>query len=592
MVDSTASAHPDSRQAIDPIELQIIRQRLMAIPNLIERNIERTAFSLLVREYKDYAVGFVDAQGGLVTQSRYSLPAFVGNALGLGVRSGLQVFGAEAMRTGDVFMVGDAEVLGGHLNDVVMFTPIWIQDELIGFFSVIVHWIDIGGAAAGSSLAPTATELAQEGVQYPVMRLVREGERIDDIFRLIAKNTRFPKLLMGDVEAQLGGCTMGRELVHVVVKQHGLRAVMAAIDAIHHDASQNMRRAISNLAPGTYAASAFFDDDGVILDKTIQVKVKVIADGETITVDFSEVDDQVAGPFNAGREGGAVATARMAVKFLFAPFTPVNEGEFDRIRVVIPDGKFLSATADAAHGSGPNTHATVVDTIIRAFHLAMPHDVPAGHHAIFGTHAITGIDERTGERFLCMDAMSGGWGAFHDRDGAGPYRSSVHGDVRDVPVEVQEGSFPYRIEAKRLREDSGGPGMFRGGLGIEKIYRFLQPQTLMNKIDRTRCAPGGLAGAGDGRPAHGKIVRANGDVSVLRKGITSVGKDDLLYISSGGGGGHGAAAKRAIEMVLDDVEQGYVTREGAWRDYGVDAGSPPRDSATRDSSVLTPHLKH
>ncbi|HEX7959530.1 MAG TPA: hydantoinase B/oxoprolinase family protein, partial [Terriglobales bacterium] len=194
---------------VDPIELEIIRQRLIAIPNLIEKNIERTAFSLLVQEYKDYAVGLLDAEGTLVTQSRYSLPAFVGNTLGLGVRAGLEIFKPDEMRDGDVFFINDVEVLGGHLNDIVMFTPIRADGKLFGFFAVVVHWIDVGGATPGSCLSPTATEIAQEGIQYPVMRLVQEGRRLDDIFRLIVKNTRFPDLLIGDIEAQLGGCLMG-----------------------------------------------------------------------------------------------------------------------------------------------------------------------------------------------------------------------------------------------------------------------------------------------------------------------------------------------------------------------------------------------
>lgn len=559
----TATAH-------DPIELEIIRQRLISIPNLIEKNIERTAFSLLVQEYKDYAVGLVDIAGHLVTQSRYSLPAFVGNALGLAVRSGLEVFGSEAMLDGDVFMLNDAAVLGGHLNDIVMFTPIWIDGTPIGFFAVIVHWIDIGGATAGSCLAPTGTELAQEGIQYPVMRLVRQGRRIDDVFRLIAKNTRFPELLMGDVEAQLGGCAMGRDLIRDVVVQHGRAQVLAAIDVIKADASQTMARAIRAVPPGTYRASSFFDDDGVALDEAIRVEVKVIADGETITMDFSGVSDQGPGPFNSGREGGAVAMARMAMKFLFSSSSPVNEGEFEKLRVEIPDGTFLSAGPTAAHGSGPNTQATVVDTILSAFHQAMPEMVPAGHHGIFGSHIITGYDARTGERFLCLDAMSGGWGAFADSDGAGPYRSAVHGDVRDVPVEIQEALYPYRIEAKRLRENSGGAGKFRGGLGIEKVYRFLQPLTLMNKIDRTKCPPWGLVGGGSGEPAAGEVIRATGERHQLRKGIMNLAMDDVVVISSAGGGGHGPAIEREVARIVADVEEGYVTFEGAFRDYGLD----------------------
>lgn len=556
-------------RAVDPIELQIIRQRLIAIPNLIEKNIERTAFSLLVQEYKDYAVGFVDARGSLVTQSRFSLPGFVANALGLAVRAGLDVIGEDGMHEGDVFIINDAATLGKHLNDVCAFTPIRIGGKLIGFFAVLVHWVDVGGNMPGSCLSPTTTEIYQEGIQFPVLKLIDRGRRCREIFRLIEINTRFPRLVMGDLEAQLGGCQMGHDLVQEVVAQHGLDEVLAAMDAMHADAARNMERALRDVPHGTYHASSFFDDDGIRVGEPIKVDVKVIVDDGGLTIDLSGVNKQVSGPFNSGREGGAVAVGRMAAKFLFSSATPVNEGDFERVRIEIPDGTFLSAGPDAAYGSAGNTHASVVDTILCAFSEALPDRIPAGHHGIYGTHTITGVNEKTGARFLCLDAMSGGWGAFSDTDGPGPYRSTTHGDVRDVPVEIQEAMYPYRIEAKQLRPDTGGAGKFRGGLGIEKVYRFLQPLTLMNKMDRTRCPPWGLAGGGPARTAGGEVRRASGDVDVLRKGKMEMAPDDVVVISSGGGGGHGPAHQRDVARVLRDISEGYVSVEGAERDYGV-----------------------
>jgi N-methylhydantoinase B len=556
-------------RAIDPIELQIIRQRLIAIPNLIEKNIERTAFSLLVQEYKDYAVGFVDASGRLVTQSRYSLPGFVANALGLAVRAGLAVYGEADLHEGDVLIINDAATLGKHLNDVCAFTPIRVDGRLLGFFAVLVHWVDVGGAMPGSCLSPTTTEIFQEGIQFPVMKLFSRGERMRDIFRLIETNTRFPRLVMGDLEAQLGGCRMGHDMVQEIVAQHGFDNVVAAMDAMRTDADDNMARALRGVPSGTYTASSFLDDDGIRVGEPIKIDVRVIVEDGTLTVDLSGVNDQVSGPFNSGRDGGAVSVARMAAKFLFSPTAPVNEGDFNRLKVEIPDGKFLSARPDAAYGSAGNTHATVVDTILCAFSRALPDQVPAGHHGIYGTHTITGTSEVTGERFLCLDAMSGGWGAFADADGPGPYRSTTHGDVRDVPVEIQEALYPYRIEAKRLRCDSAGPGRFRGGLGVEKVYRFLQPLTLMNKMDRTACPPWGLAGGGAAQSPGGELLRASGERSTLRKGQMAMERNDVVTIVSGGGGGYGHPWHRDPALVMHDIAEGYVSAETASRVYGV-----------------------
>lgn len=554
---------------IDRIALQVVKQRLIAVPNLIEKNVERTSFSLLVQEYKDYAVGFVDAQGRLVSQSKHSLPAFVANALGLAVRAGLRELGPDEMHEGDVLILSEAAILGKHINDVVAYTPVRAHGALIGFFAVLVHWVDVGGAVVGSCFSPHTTDVFQEGVQYPTVKLIRGGERVRDIFRIIETNTRFPRMLMGDLEAQIGGCQMGHDMVQEIVAQYGTASVLEAIDEMFRDADRAMEKALRAVPPGTYRASSFWDDDGVRVGVPIRIDVSVtIADGRMI-VDLSGLSDQLAGPFNAGREGGAVSVARMAAKFLFAGGSPVNEGDFQRVDVVIPDGKFMSARPDAPVGGAGNTSATVVDTIVAALAPAMSGRVPAGHHGIYGTHTVTGTNAQTGERFLSLDAMSGGWGAFADRDGPGPYRSMTHGDVRDVPVEVQEANYPYRIEAKRLRVDSCGPGRFRGGPGVEKVYTFQQPLTLLTKIDRTGCPPWGVNGGHPGMSPAGELLRSSGERQTLGKGLWSVGEGDIARILSGGGGGFGDPFERDPRSVAEDVRLGYVSIEGAARDYGV-----------------------
>ena len=573
----------------DAIALQVVKQRLIAVPNLIEKNVERTSFSLLVQEYKDYAVGFVDAQGRLVAQSRHSLPAFVANALGLAVRAGLRELGEDEMHEGDVLIVSEAAVLGKHINDVVAYTPVRAEGVLVGFFAVLVHWVDVGGAVVGSCFSPSTTDVFQEGTQFPTVKLVSRGRRVRDIFRIIEVNTRFPKLLMGDLEAQLGGCAMGHDMVQEIVAQYGVDSVLAAIDEMFHDADRAMEKALRALPEGTYRASSFLDDDGVRTGVPIRVDVAVtIRDGRMI-VDLSGLSEQLAGPFNAGREGGAVAVARMAAKFLFAGSTPVNEGDFQRIDVEIPDGRFLSARPDAPVGGAGNTSATVVDTIVSALAPALGERVPAGHHGIYGTHTVTGRLAATGERFLVLDAMSGGWGAFADRDGPGPFRSMTHGDVRDVPVEIQEANYPYRIEAKRLRVDSGGPGRFRGGPGIEKVYSFQQDLTLLAKLDRLGCPPWGVQGGRPGQSPRGELVRAGGEHLPVTKGQWPVGVGDVARILSGGGGGYGDPLERDPARVAEDVRCGYVSREAALRDYGVvlhEDGTPDA-AATRIRRAAT-----
>ena len=563
-----AARHLATAPALDPIELQVVRQRLIAIPNLIEKNVERTAFSLLVQEYKDFAIGFVDAEGLLVTQSRYSLPAFVANALGLAARDALAMFGQENLHEGDVVLV-NGYVIGKHLNDVVALTPVRQEGRLIGFFAVLVHWIDVGGRVVGSCFSAEATDIWQEGFQLPTVKLFSRGRQIDDVYRIIMANSRFPKLLAGDMQAQLGGCFLGRDMVLDVIREHGLDTVLGAMREMREDASAAVRRAIAQLPRGVYRASSFFDDDGVDKGVKLPVEVVVTVDEDGLTVDLSGLAPQVRGPINLSYDGGAVAFARIAAKVLLVPHSPVNEGDFDGIRVIAPPGTFLSAKPGAPMGQGGYSGATVADTILAALSEAIPERVPAGHHATYGVHSMTGND-RDGEPFLCLDTMAGGWGAFMDRDGPSAFRTMTHGDVRDVPVEIQEALYPYRIESKRLMPDSGGAGRHRGGLGVEKTYTITDPGMRFNiNIERTGCPAWGLNGGGSGVPPRAEHVLPDGTVVPLRKDDIAPPVNSRLRMVSGGGGGNGPAWQRPVEAVLADLADGYVTREAAIRDYGI-----------------------
>jgi N-methylhydantoinase B len=553
----------------DPITLQVIRHELVAVPNQIEKNIERTAFSPLVQEYKDYSVGFVDPAGRLVAQSRGSLPIFVANALGAAVREGLQVHGADSLADGDIVISNTAAVLGQHLNNVVAYTPVRVDGTLAGFFAVLVHWIDVGGAVPGSCVSTTTTDVWQEGVQYPAMKLVAAGRRLDDVFRLIAINSRFPRLLLGDLEAQLGGCVMGRDLIVAIVLKYGQKAVNATICAMWQDADAAVAKVLGSLPAGTYAAEAYLDDDGIRHDQRVRVHAQVtIADGR-LTIDLSGCDDQVKGPFNAGRNGGAIAAARIACKYFLAADTPVNEGDFARLDVVIPEGKFLSARPDAPIGGSGAMIPTVVDTILRAMGQAMPDRAVAAHHGIYGVHSLFGALPDSGERFFNLDTVTGGWGASASMDGPGPFRSNAHGDVPDVPVEMQEALFPYSLVAKELLPDSAGAGRHRGGLGVEKRYRFKFPCHLIVKFDRVACPPWGLEGGLPGSPGRVRIIRADGSEEIFFKGERELGPGDELRVSSGGGGGYGDPFDRPVEAVVADIRAGYVSVKQSHEIYGV-----------------------
>lgn len=574
----TAQSHPPQPD-VDPITAEIITHSISAVPNLIDKNIARTAFSPLVAEYKDYAVGMVDADGRLITQSRGGLPVFCANALSAGVRDGLRLYGKARLQHGDVVLTNYAPTMGQHLNNVLMYTPIRISeadDGLFGFMAIIVHWVDVGGIVVGSCLSSETRDVFQEGIQFHTVKLYSRGERVEEIYRMIEANTRFPQLAMGDLASQVAGCMMGRDMVLDIIARHGLPKVRRSVELFWDQSESRVRQEIRNIPDGTYVGNSFLDNDGIRLNETIPVGIAVHVDGDEITIDFSGIGDQVDGPMNAGYEGGAVAAARIACKYFFSSDDAANDGAFRPIKVHCPPGKFLSANPGAPLSGSGNMLPTVVDTILRAMGAADPLRVPAAHHGTYGIHVIYGRLPN-GDWFQHLESSIGGWGAAHNRDGTGPFRSMVHGDTLEVPAELQEANHPYLLEWVRLRQDSGGAGKFRGGLGVEKCYRLLADAELTVIMERTKCPPWGLESGQEGLTGRVEVWRAaGGKPETFRKGSTRLKSGDRVKLFSGGGGGFGPPSERPVARIAQDVRQGYVSKEAAARDYDFREEQPMR----------------
>jgi N-methylhydantoinase B len=554
----------------DPLTAEVIMHGLSAIPNLVDKNIARTAYSFLIAEYKDYAVGIVDREGKLITQSRGGLPIFVANALSAAVSDGLNIYGPRKLEHGDIIISNHAGSMGQHLNNVVMYTPIRVgkgDDGLFGFFAVVMHWMDVGGITVGSCQSPFTTDIFQEGIQFRTVKLLNRGERVEEIFRIVAENTRFPELVLGDLESQIAGCVTGRDMALELVNLWGSSKVRAAVERFWALAEAATRRVIAAIPDGEYHAHSFLDDDGIEQGKPVEIAVKVIIRGDEAIVDLSGVAAQLKGPLNSGYQGGAVAASRMAAKYVFSPDGPANDGAFRPIRVVCPPGRFLSASPNAPIGGSGFSIPTVVDTILRALAECLPRRIPAAHHGTYSVHVIDGLDQNGG-LFQHIESAAGGWGALHDRDGGGPFRSVAHGDTLEVPVELQESSHPYLVDYVRLRRDSGGAGRQRGGLGLEKAYRMKGPGRLITSIERTACPPWGLAGGKPGATGRVEVLRVDGSRQTLLKGETRLAAGDRVLLFTAGGGGYGEPCTRARDDVERDVLLGYVSSEAARTDYG------------------------
>ncbi len=566
---------PAPGQGIDPITLEVIRHGIIGITDQIDANITRTAFSPYIYEYKDFAVGLVDAGGQLVAQSTGGMPPFVADSVGTAVRDGLKVYGRENLFEGDVVVCNHAAVQGQHLNNTVMYTPIYggpERETLIGFFAINVHWIDIGGST------PRSRDIFEEGLQLRSIKLWSKGEPIEEVYRIIENNTRLPVELMGDISAQLAGCLLGRDLTREMAERYGLETFFGAVTEILDRGEAAARARIREMPDGVYETETSLDNDGDH-DIPIAVRVRVIVKGDAITVDYSGMDDTAPGCINSGYFGGGVTTARVAFKYLVVPGEAANEGVFRPLSLVLPEGTILSAPPVAPMGNYSMPFPTVIDAVIRAFEQAMPDHVTGGH---FGTHSgfrIYGRWADSGDAFNGHDSGHGGWGACARHDGAGPFRTMAHGDTRLIPMELQETILPFRIDELSLREDSAGAGKFRGGLGFRKKYTFLAPCFLQTNLDRTKMPPWGVRG---GKPAQSGCVtvfkagKGKGEIVCKAKGYP-IEPGDTAILETGGGGGYGDPKERALDLIQRDIEFGYVSAPAAARDYGV--------TITRDGKV-------
>ncbi|MFM9886381.1 MAG: hydantoinase B/oxoprolinase family protein [Burkholderiales bacterium] len=562
-------AAPVVADRVDPVTVEVIRRRLISIADQVDMNITRTAFSPLVYEYKDYAVGIVDHAGRLLAQCTGGMPIFVADVLGAAVRDGLAIYGPERLHEGDIVISNHGGTIGQHLNNVVMYTPIYAVDRrLAGFFVVVVHWLDIGGRVIGS-ISKHATDIFQEGIQFRTVKLFSKGEPVEEMFRMIEYNTRFPEEMMGDIEAQIGGCKMGCAEVAAIVDRYGLDTFRTAVETIWDQSESAARAVIREIPDGIYTAAAELDNDGIRPEPPIPLAVKVTVAGDRMTIDLSDLPKELASPLNAGRSGGGQSVARLAFRYVVIPHEHATEGSFRPLELVLPEGTMMSASPNAAKGYYVGALPTLIDLVIRALSGAIPDRVAAAHYGTFSTIRFVGRQPHNGALFQTSDSGFGGWGATCDMDGPGPFRTMCHGDTRTIPVEVQEAGYPLRIERFALRTDSGGAGEFRGGLGLERNYLALAPCTLYTVFDRTRCPPWGVNGGGDASPASVTIVRRDGTRhSGLRDDI-ALATGDRVLVDTGGGGGFGDPRRRTRARVKEDVLRGYVSSDAACSVYGA-----------------------
>lgn len=557
----------ETRDELDLITLEVIRNSLKANLDEIELTLCRTAHSSTIYEVRDMCAGWVDVEGNLIAQGRYGLPIFIGD-LGLSIRRGVEVIGLDGFREGDIVVTNHAASCGHHLNNVVVYCPVFFEGDLIGFTVTRAHWADVGGKAVGS-WATDSTEIFQEGIQFDNLRIMRAGEWNAEVARTIEANVRFPAQNIGDLRAQISACRLGERRLTEMAARYGIGTIRAAIARIWDQSEARARRVIGEIPDGTYTASSFMDNDGVVLDEPLNIEVAVTVAGDAMTIDLTGTHEQAVGPLNCG-VSGAISASRVAFKAVTSPETTADEGAFRALTLVVPPGTFVSAQSPAPLAQWSTMLPTLIETVLTALAPAIPDKIPAAHMgdptACFISRPST--PERPG--FVHADPFPGGWGARPHGDGPVTLKSYQHGDTPKISAELEESKYPFRVLRYELRQDSGGPGRWRGGPGIDRTFEFLEDLQVTTSLERSKCPPWGLFGGHPGGAPVATLEYPDGRVERFHKATAKpVPRGSRLTISTAGGGGYGPPEEREPERVLRDVRAGYVSGDQARDVYRV-----------------------
>jgi N-methylhydantoinase B len=566
----TVLLSPAGRARTDPARFEVVKNALYSAAEEMKIVLAKTAYSPLLKVAGDYSCGIFDAAGNMVAQGP-DLPIHLGS-MPDAVRGVVAAF--PEVEPGDVFIHNDPYHGGSHLPDVNVVAPAFLGDRLLGFGCVRAHWPDIGSATPGSYGA--VTEIYGEGLRLPPVRLYRGGEPDPNIERIIFANVRTPAERQGDLRAQVAANRRGAARLEALARKYGADELLHIMGKVLDYSETMMRAALRRLPDGEASFADVFDGDGVLMpgaeaDKPFTVRLTIRKRGEEIVADFAGSDGQVAGPMNAPLTVTASGVF-CALKMIADPqnLIPPNSGCWRPVTVTAPPGSVVNAQppAPVVYANHEISHR-VADMVMAAMFQISPATVMAASQGTSAVATFGGLDPRSGERYVSYESLKGGFGARPVKDGINAVAGTVS-NMMNTPVEVLEMSFPLRVEEYALIPDSGGAGKWRGGLGARRVWRVLGHEAHAAVCcERTLAPPFGLAG---GRPGYAMrlwLELPDGSRQPLNsKGAFRVPADGRLVMEAPGSGGYGPPTARDPLRLQEDLADGYVTTQGARRDYG------------------------
>src|SRR5262245_5015171 len=541
---------------------------------------ERAAFSPVISEGFDRSDGiYARDNGEVIAQGELGLPIFVGvmQFTTQAVIEHVTRGGAEPLRPGDIFIVNDPYCGGTHLMDVKMVKPYFYRRPLWSYLSNTGHLPDTGGAVP-AGFSTRATEVQQEGLRLPPVKLFREGVMQEDILSIILANIRVPEERIGDIKAQTAALTVGEKRLTALLDRYGDETVTACIAELRRRSEQMMRAHIAKIPDGVYGGEAFVDSDGVEPDP-LAIRLTVKKEGSDLFFDFSESSGPCRGPLNS-----VIATTKaavyLAIKHIF-PDVPINAGCFEPLRITEPHGTFLYARYPRpVSGCAAEVSSRIAESVFMALARAIPEDLFAAPAGTSGNLTLGGRDPLKERHYIMYVFSGGGYGGSADGDGLTNGCSTI-GISKTQPTEVLEQHYPVLFERYALREGSGGAGKTRGGFGVDyKIWVRRGEALLSFLMDHGRFGPPGLFGGKDGAANQVIVSREGGDyVSPhwSKDEDIRVVAGDAIAVRTPGGGGYGDPRRRDPALVVRDVARGYLTPEQARADYAVvlTPGDPP-----------------
>jgi N-methylhydantoinase B len=555
---------------IDPITLEVMRNAFYSIADEMIAALIRSSYSTNIKDRRDTSGAIYTGAGEVVVvaQSEIGTPLHLGT-MHSAVQSAMAVYPFDELQSGDAVAVNSPYPAGpGHLNDLCLISPIFFEGKMIAITANQAHHVDMGGFAPGS-MPFGVTEIFQEGLQIPPIRLFRKGKIEPELWAIIEQNVRARVEMRGDLHAQLAANNVGERRLTELSRKYGVETVERYLDEMLNYSERRMRAALATIPIGVYKAEDSIEGDG-ITDNTFTIRLTLEANGDNVRADFTASDDASQGPLNC-RWPSVAACVYYVLKACLDPELPPNAGAYRPIDISVREGSILSAVyPNAVCNANIITTQRIVDVLLLALSQALPEKVQAASSGTMNLLNIGGIHPVKDIYYNYIETYGGGQGAMVGADGMDAVQNHMT-NTRNAPVESIEVAYPLVVESYGLVPDSEGPGEYRGGVGIQRSVRVVgNPVQLTLSSDRAKTPPWGLFGGYPAKPSRFRVKSPDGNIQSLgSKFTTRIAADHVMMTETPGGGGWGDPLQRNTEAVADDVREGLVSLDRARKVYGV-----------------------